>query len=109
MLLVLGGLVLVCGSVLLLESLDSACGIDEFLLAGVEWMAHRADFGVYFFCGASGLEGISATASDGNRVVFRMYVFFHNVVLRIFETVYYTMFFLIFNRKVARLGRFFGY
>jgi len=68
----------VISAVFLLESFYSACGIDIFLLARVEWMAHGADFGVDFFCCAAGLEGIPAAAVNYNLIVFWMYPFFHN-------------------------------
>jgi len=65
-------------AVFLLESLYSACGIDIFLLAGIERMAHRADLRVDFFGGAAGLEGIAAAAVNHDLIVFWMYFFFHN-------------------------------
>ncbi len=64
-------------SVFFLEPLNTTGGIDELLLAGIERMAHRADFGVDLFGRAAGLEGIAAAASDLNFFVFRMYIFFH--------------------------------
>ena len=64
-------------AVLLLEAFDSTCGIDEFLLAGVKRMTHRADFRMYFACGAASLKGISAAAMYDHLIVFWMYVFFH--------------------------------
>jgi len=65
-------------AVFLLESLYSAGGINVFLFAGIERMAHRADFSVDFFCCAAGLESITATAVNHHLIVFRMYSFFHN-------------------------------
>ncbi len=72
------GLFEVFRTVFLLETFDSARGIDEFLLAGIERVAHRADFRVYFGRGAAGLEGISAAAMNDDFIVFRMYVLFHD-------------------------------
>ncbi len=65
-------------AVFLLESLYSAGGIDIFLLAGIERMAHRADLRVDFFGGAAGFEGIAAAAVNHDLIVFWMYFFFHN-------------------------------
>jgi hypothetical protein len=66
-------------AVFLLESLDSAGRVDEFLLAGIERMAHRADFRVDFLGCAAGLEGITTAAVYPDLMVFWMYVFFHNI------------------------------
>ena len=65
-------------AVFLLESFYSACGIDKFLFARIERMAHRADFCVYLFCCAVGLERTPTAAMDRYLIVFWMYVFFHN-------------------------------
>ncbi len=65
-------------AVFLLESLYSAGGIDIFLLAGIERMAHRAYLGVDFFGGAAGFEGIATAAVNHYFIVFWMYFFFHN-------------------------------
>lgn len=64
-------------TVFLLESFDAAGGVDEFLLAGVEWVTGRADFSVYLLCRAAGLECTAAAAVNRNRSVFRVYIFFH--------------------------------
>jgi len=65
-------------AVFFLEPLYSAGGIDVFLLAGIEWMAHRAYLGVDFFDGTAGLEGITAAAVNHYLLVFWMYTFLHN-------------------------------
>ena len=70
----------VVGAVFLLETLDPAGGIDVLLLACVERMAGRADFRVDFACGAAGFKGISAAAVNHDFVIFRMYVFLHNLL-----------------------------
>ncbi len=49
----------------LLETVDAAGGIDEFLLAGIERVALRTDFRVHFFDGRAGNEHCSARAGDG--------------------------------------------
>ena len=64
-------------AVFLLETLDSAGCIDIFLLAGIEWMAHRTDFSVYLFCCAAGLEGIAAAATHNHFFILWMNIFFH--------------------------------
>jgi hypothetical protein len=64
-------------AVLFLEAFDSACGIDVFLLAGIERMAGRADFCVDFLGGAERLEGISAPATHRHLMVSRMNIFLH--------------------------------
>ena len=61
------------------EPLDSAGRIDKFLFASIEWMAHRADFRMNFFRRAAGLECVAAAATDGYLIIFRMYLFFHNL------------------------------
>jgi hypothetical protein len=78
LLLVFLGLFDVIFAVLLLESLYSACGIDKFLLARIERMAHRAYLRVDFFRRAAGLERIAATTMNHRPTVFWMYVFSHN-------------------------------
>lgn len=67
----------VIGSVFLLESLDSASRIDVLLLTSVEWMANRANLCMYFFDGAAGFKGVTATAVNDYLAIFWMYVFFH--------------------------------
>lgn len=75
----LGAFLKVICAVFLLESFYPACGIDIFLFAGIEGVAHRADFCVYFLGGAVGFESIAAAAAHHHFVIFRMYVFFHNI------------------------------
>ncbi len=66
-------------AVFLLEPLYSAGGIDIFLLAGIERMAHRAYLGVDFLDGTAGFERVTAAAMDHYLIVFWMYSFFHNL------------------------------
>src|SRR5882724_4520488 len=57
--------------VLLAEFLHAAGGVHDLLLAGVERVAIRADFHVQGLAQrGAGLEGIPATAGDGNFLVF---------------------------------------
>ncbi len=65
-------------AVFLLEPFYSTGGIDVFLLARVERMAHRAYLCVDLFCCAVGLEGVATAAVDHHVIVFWMYIFFHN-------------------------------
>lgn len=77
MLLVFFSLFDVTGAVLFLEPFYSAGGINEFLLAGVERMAHRAYLGVNFLRRAAGLESIAAAATNNHLMISWMYVLLH--------------------------------
>ena len=72
------GILDVACAVFLLEPFYSPGGIDVFLLARVERMAHRAYLCVDFFCRAAGLECIATAAANYHFIVFWMYIFFHN-------------------------------
>jgi len=67
----------------LLEPFDASGGIDEFLLAGVKRMAHRADFGMNFFGRTAGFKGIAATTANLYYLIFRMNIFLHCFYLQI--------------------------
>ena len=67
----------VAGAVLFLEPFYAAGGVDIFLFAGVEWMAHRAYLCMDFLCRAAGLKGIATAAMYHNLIVFWMYSFLH--------------------------------
>jgi hypothetical protein len=59
------------GRVPLAEFIDTAAGIHDFLLAGIERMAVRADLDLKIMPdGRAGLERIPASAGDGNCFVF---------------------------------------
>jgi hypothetical protein len=61
------------GGVPLAEFIDTAAGIHDFLLAGIERMAIRADLDLKIVPdGRAGLERIPASAGDGNCFVFGM-------------------------------------
>ena len=79
LLLVFLGFLDVIFAVFLLESLYSTGGVDIFLLAGIERMAHRAYLGVYFLDSAAGFESVAAAAMNHYLIVFWMYSFFHNL------------------------------
>ena len=57
--------------VLLLEALDTARGVDQFLLAGEKWVAIGANFYAQHVAldGRTGLESVSASAVDGYSVI----------------------------------------
>jgi hypothetical protein len=65
-------------AVFLFKSFYPPGGIDIFLLAGVERMAHRAYLRVDFFDRTAGLERIPAAAMNHHLIVFWMYPFFHS-------------------------------
>ncbi len=81
LLLVFFGFFDVICAVFLLESLYPAGSVDIFLLARIERMTHRADFGVDFIDRAPGLERVAAAAMNHYLIVFWMYSFFHNLKL----------------------------
>ena len=78
-----GGRFAAQGAKLLVELLDTAGGIDDFLLASVEGMALRADLDVnrLFRCRTS-REGIAAGAGNLDFIVGGMDVGFHWVSFR---------------------------
>ena len=65
--------------VLLLEALDAAGCIDQFLLAGEERVALRADFDPdqFAFAGGAGLKRASAGAVDRDGMIIGVNSFFH--------------------------------
>jgi hypothetical protein len=64
-------------SVLALEALDTPCGVDQALLAGVKGMAVRADLDVQLFDGRASLKGVAARAGHYAAVIFGMNFSFH--------------------------------
>lgn len=67
----------IVSAVFLFEFIDSAGGIHEFLFAGIERMAYRADFHVDIRLRRAGRELVAATAFDFGFRVFWMDAFFH--------------------------------
>src|SRR5208337_1384138 len=65
--------------VLFLEALDAACSVYKFLLAGEEGVATGADFDAQHIAldGGTRLEGMPASAMDGNGVVIGVDPGFH--------------------------------
>lgn len=65
-------------AVFLAEFINAATGIHNLLLAGIKWVAGRADIEVQLLGrGGAGFEAVAATANDGDFVVSGMYVRFH--------------------------------
>ncbi len=66
-------------AVFLLESSDATCGVDNLLLAGIERMAHRADFNREVFCERRvRRERIAASTPESDLRKFWMYALFHD-------------------------------
>jgi hypothetical protein len=67
-----------CLAIFLVELLDTAGGVDDFLRAGIKRMAFGTDFDVQRLShGGPGLEGIATAAGDGKFVILRMDIGFH--------------------------------
>jgi hypothetical protein len=64
-------------AVLLVELINTAAGVDQFLLAGIERMALGADLNGDVLLGGAGLDDRAASASDGGLLVIRMNSFLH--------------------------------
>ena len=79
---VFGGFCQVVSAIFLLETFDSSCGIDIFLLTGIERVAHRAYLGVDLLGCTASLEGIATAATHLYGMIFRMYAFFHFTFLQ---------------------------
>ena len=74
--------VLFVNAVLLVELINTAAGIDQLLLAGVEGVALGADFNLELALYGTALEGFTACATDDAFAVGRMDVLFHNFLLK---------------------------
>ena len=62
---------------LLVELLNTAAGVDQLLLAGVEGVALGADFDGDVLTGGAGLNHIAASAADGGLMILGMDAFLH--------------------------------
>jgi hypothetical protein len=71
------GFVLLQVSVFLVEALNPASSVHQFLLTGEERMALGADFHPDFLFGGTGLELIATRATRDNFFVFGMDTLFH--------------------------------
>ena len=65
-------------TVTLLETIDTAAGVNQLLLAGVERVALGADFNAQLLLGGTGDESVTADAGDGNLLILRMDAFLHD-------------------------------
>ena len=64
-------------AVLLVELVNTAAGVDQLLLAGVERVALGADFNGDVLTGRAGLDDVAAGAADGGVKILGMYAFLH--------------------------------
>ena len=64
-------------AVALLEAIDTAAGVNQLLLAGVERVALGADFNAQLLLGGTGDESVAADAGHGNLLILRMDAFLH--------------------------------
>ena len=64
-------------AVLLVELINTAAGVDQLLLAGVEGVAVGADFNGDVLLGGAGLDDGAAGASDGGLLILGMDSFLH--------------------------------
>ena len=65
-------------AVLLVELVNTAAGVDQLLLAGVEGVALGADFHGDVLLGGAGLDDSAASALDGGLLVIGMDSFLHS-------------------------------
>ena len=64
-------------AVALLETVHTAAGIDELLLAGIERMALRANIDAQLLLDRTGLKRFTANTADNRLAVIRMNLFLH--------------------------------
>src|SRR5207247_4087057 len=67
--------------VTLLEAIDSACRVDQLLLACEEWMALRADLDAQLLLRRTGRPRLAASAVDLDLMILRMDLCFHGLTL----------------------------
>ncbi len=68
------------GGKLVLELLDTPCGVDELQFAGVERVAGVANVNLELFASASGGEAVTATAGYRDLLIVRVNSVFHGSV-----------------------------
>ena len=68
-------------TVLLVELINAAAGIDELLLAGIERVALGADLNGDVLLGGSGLDDFAAGAANGGALIVGMDAFLHDIHL----------------------------
>ena len=64
-------------AVLLVELVNTAAGVDQLLLAGVERVALGANLDGDVLAGGAGLDDVAAGAPDCGLIIFGMYAFLH--------------------------------
>ena len=68
-------------AIALVEAIDASSGIDQLLFAGEERMASRTNFDMQIaFLGRASLEGLAASAGNGNIDVFWVNSWFHLIL-----------------------------
>jgi hypothetical protein len=65
--------------ILLIEAINATGGVNQFLFAGKEGMASRADLKTDLFFSRPGCERLATTASNSRVKIFRMNLFLHSV------------------------------
>ena len=93
----------------LLEAVNTAAGINQLLLAGIEGMAVAADFHADIGLGGTGLELVTTSALDGGHLIVGMdtlFHLFHLAKIDLQQKIYYhkfsrnaTVFFIDFSKK----------
>ena len=74
-------------AIFLAKFLNTPGGVNDFLFAGIEWMADRAHFNMQGFAhGRTGLERIAATAGHGNFLIIGMNICFHGFILDLYSS-----------------------
>jgi hypothetical protein len=69
-------------AIALVEAIDASGGIDQLLFSGKERVAGRANFDVQIaLFGGAGLEGLAASAGNGDIDVFWVNSWFHLITL----------------------------
>ena len=68
-----------CNSIALVEAVNATCGVNQFLLTSVEWVAGRADFHVDVFHCRAGLNHVAANAGDFCKFVVGVDSLFHKI------------------------------
>ena len=61
----------------LVETSNTSTGVNQLLLAGIEWVAHGADFDSDVLLGGTSSKDIAASAADGSLIVLGMETFLH--------------------------------
>jgi hypothetical protein len=92
------------------ELVNTTGGVDDLLLACIKWMASGANFNLQILTKCRlGLEGVAATAMDGDGLVFGMNIRLHNQALSKKSEQRDDKFFMVLKTALHRkMGAFFG-